>query len=132
MYASQAVMLPDNEWVFFILGRIGESLLHTFNGGLIGWALAKTWQDKGLSCADCLFNSDGVHALWNFNVFCTQLLPAVQGNEPNNMFSIGLIVGLGLIIVIGFALLMVYISKRKTRTKCGLWQVIFWYRESAS
>ena len=114
MYASQAVMLPDNEWVFFILGRIGGSLLHTFNGGLIGWALAKTWQDKKVYRALIAYLiAIAVHALWNFNVFWTQLLPAVQGNEPNNMFSIGLMIGLGLIIVIGFALLMVYISKEK-------------------
>jgi RsiW-degrading membrane proteinase PrsW (M82 family) len=114
MYASQAVMLPDNEWVFFILGRIGGSLLHTFNGGLIGWALAKTWQDKKVYRALIAYLiAIAVHALWNFNVFWTQLLPAVQGNEPNNMFSIGLMIGLGLIIVIGFALLMVYISKEE-------------------
>lgn len=112
MYASQAVMLPGNEWVFFIFGRLGGSLLHTFNGGLIGWAIAKTWRDKKVYRALIAYLiAIFMHALWNFSVFATQVLPAVQGNEPNNILSIGIMVGLGLIIVLGFVLLKVYIAK---------------------
>jgi RsiW-degrading membrane proteinase PrsW (M82 family) len=118
MYAVQATMLQDNDWVFFILGRLGGSLLHTFNGGLIGWAVAKTWQDKKVYRALIAYLlAMSVHALWNFNVFWTQFLPALHGDEPNNPLSIGIMIGLGLLIVLGFALLMVYIHKEKEPTQ---------------
>ena len=54
------------EWMTFLLGRFGGTLLHTFNGGLMGWALASFWQDKrrgrtlGVFLLVLL-----VHALWN-------------------------------------------------------------------
>lgn len=118
MYAVQATMLQDNDWVFFILGRLGGSLLHTFNGGLIGWAVAKTWQDKKVYRALIAYLiAMSVHALWNFNVFWTQFLPAIHGDEPNNPLSIGIMIGLGVLIVLGFALLMVYIRKEKEPTQ---------------
>ncbi len=114
MYASQAVMIPDNEWVFFIFGRLGASLLHTFNGGLIGWAVAKTWRDKKFYRALIAYLiAIFLHGLWNFNVFATQILPAVQGNEPNNILSIGIMVALSLTIALGFVSLIVYISKEE-------------------
>jgi len=34
------------DWLVFALGRLGGTLLHIFNGGLMGWALARHWQDK--------------------------------------------------------------------------------------
>ncbi|MGB4596268.1 MAG: PrsW family glutamic-type intramembrane protease [Anaerolineaceae bacterium] len=46
-YSVQMVTLPDSfSWVVAVVGRTGGSLLHTFCGGLIGWALAKTWKDR--------------------------------------------------------------------------------------
>ncbi len=55
-----------SEWLTFLLGRFGGTLLHTLNGGLMGWALASSWQDKrrgrtlGVFLLVLL-----VHALWN-------------------------------------------------------------------
>jgi len=34
------------DWLGFIVGRLGGTLLHIFNGGLLGWAMARAWQGK--------------------------------------------------------------------------------------
>lgn len=49
------------------LGRSGTGLLHTFNTGMLGWALASTWRDGngkrvGLVYAGVVL----LHGLWNF------------------------------------------------------------------
>ncbi len=54
------------EWLTFLLGRFGGTLLHTFNGGLMGWALANSWQDKRRGRTPSVFLLVLlVHALWN-------------------------------------------------------------------
>ncbi len=54
------------EWLTFLLGRFGGTLLHTFNGGLLGWAMARTWQDKRRGRTVGIFLLVlGIHALWN-------------------------------------------------------------------
>ncbi len=54
------------EWLTFLLGRFGGTLLHTFNGGLMGWALASSWQDKRRGRTPGVFLLVLlVHALWN-------------------------------------------------------------------
>ena len=54
------------EWLSFLLGRFGGTLLHTFNGGLMGWALARSWQDKRRGKTTGVFLlALLVHAMWN-------------------------------------------------------------------
>ncbi len=54
------------EWLTFLLGRFGGTLLHTFNGGVMGWALANSWQDKRRGRTPGVFLLVLlVHALWN-------------------------------------------------------------------
>ena len=54
------------EWLTFLLGRFGGTLLHTFNGGLMGWALASSWQDKRRARVVGVFLLVLLtHALWN-------------------------------------------------------------------
>lgn len=49
------------------IGRVGTGLLHTLNSGLIGWALAATWQDgKYLRVAGAYLGAVLLHGIWNF------------------------------------------------------------------
>ena len=48
-------------------GRVGTGLLHIFNSGMIGWALASAWQDgKYLKLTLTYLAAVGLHGLWNF------------------------------------------------------------------
>jgi len=49
------------------LGRTGTSLLHTFNTGMMGWAIASTWQDgKGIRIGLVYTGAVLLHGTWNF------------------------------------------------------------------
>lgn len=48
-------------------GRTGTGLLHLFNSGMIGWAIASTWQDgKYLRVILTYLGAAALHGLWNF------------------------------------------------------------------
>jgi len=34
------------DWLIFVFGRFGGTLVHIFNGGLLGWTMVRHWQDK--------------------------------------------------------------------------------------
>jgi hypothetical protein len=49
------------------LGRTGTSLLHTFTTGMMGWAIASTWQDgKGIRIGLVYTGAVLLHGTWNF------------------------------------------------------------------
>lgn len=115
LYAAQATLIPDNTWVLFVLGRFGASLVHIANGGLIGWALAKTWQDRKFTRAVMAYLvAIGLHALWNGLVFVTQLLPTMRGEQPNEIWANWSWVILGILVAGGFILFKTYITRQES------------------
>jgi len=109
-YSVQMVSLTDpGSWVVAIIGRSGGSLLHTFCGGLIGWAFAKAWQDHklwrvvGMYALVIL-----IHGIWNG----LALIPAVNtlgggSDAAGNLYSLPLV---GIMIVLFFT----FISKSRS------------------
>lgn len=54
------------EWLSLVLGRTGTGILHTVTTGLMGWALASTWQDgRYLRLAGTYLLAAALHGLWN-------------------------------------------------------------------
>ena len=105
LYSLQIVTLPDAaSWAVAIIGRTGGSLLHTFCGGLIGWAFAKTWSDRkvwrvvGMFVIVIL-----IHGLWNGLALIPSVstLSGASGSDAN-WFTLPLI---GVMIVIFYAYL---------------------------
>lgn len=112
LFATQAAMGPGTDWVFFILGRFGGSLLHIFNGGIIGWALAKTWLDKKFYRAVLAYLiAMVIHGLWNGIVFLAQLLPTMLGKEYDMTLLSILMLALGILVAGGFAIFVRHISR---------------------
>lgn len=88
LYAAQSALFPGNDWVYFLLGRMGGTLIHIFNGGLIGWALAKTWRDRKFTRLLVIYLlAFIIHGLWNLAVVLTQLIPGLMGQEINQLLS---------------------------------------------
>lgn len=55
------------DFAILALGRAGTGLLHTFNAGMMGWALASTWQDGRASRLALVYVGVVLlHGLWNF------------------------------------------------------------------
>ncbi|MDD2521721.1 MAG: PrsW family glutamic-type intramembrane protease [Anaerolineaceae bacterium] len=103
LYASQTAMTPGNDWLGFLIGRLGGTLIHIFNGGLIGWAIAKTWRDRNVSrLASVYLLAFFIHAIWNLAAYLTQILPTLRGLEMNQVFSIMIMAVIALLISIGF------------------------------
>ncbi len=89
LYAIQTASVAGNDWVFFLLGRLGGTLIHIFNGGLIGWALATAWFKKEhLKAVLAYLIAMIIHGLWNLIVFATQFVPISQGVETNEAQTI--------------------------------------------
>ena len=68
MFSIQGVLaLTYVDWLTFVLGRIGGLLLHTFLGGIIGYALSKSWREKrpGPAIGTYLI-AMLIHGVWNF------------------------------------------------------------------
>jgi hypothetical protein len=55
------------DFAILALGRAGTGLLHTFNAGMMGWALASTWQDGRASRLTLVYVGVVIlHGVWNF------------------------------------------------------------------
>lgn len=103
LYAAQAAMTPGNDWLYFLLGRFGGTLIHIFNGGLIGWALTKTWKDRKFTRLIVVYLlAFVVHGLWNLVVVLTQLIPSLKGQEVNLIVSNSIMAILALLVAGGF------------------------------
>lgn len=68
LFSMQGSLVTSFEdWLVFALGRVGGLLLHTFNGGLIGYALSKSWREKRPGPAiGAYLISMLIHGIWNF------------------------------------------------------------------
>ena len=56
----------STDWLGFVVGRLGGTLLHIFNGGLLGWALANAWQGKKpAKVVGIYFLTVLLHGIWN-------------------------------------------------------------------
>jgi RsiW-degrading membrane proteinase PrsW (M82 family) len=108
-YGLQMVTLPDAaSWVFTIIGRTGGSLLHTFCGGLIGWAFAKTWSDRKVWRVVGMFVLViFIHGIWNA-LALTPSVSALAGASE----SVGNWLSLPLVVVM-IALLFAYLVKSR-------------------
>ena len=54
------------DWLGFVIGRLGGTLLHIFNGGLLGWAMARAWQGKKPTrVVGTYFLTVLLHGIWN-------------------------------------------------------------------
>lgn len=103
LYAAQTAMTPGNEWLYFLLGRFGGTLIHIFNGGLIGWVLTRTWQDRKLARLLVVYLlAFIVHGLWNLAVVLTQLIPSLRGEEIDQVLSNGVMAALAVLVTVGF------------------------------
>lgn len=88
LYAAKSALLPGNDWIYFLLGRMGGTLIHIFNGALIGWALAKTWRDRKFARLIGIYLlAFIIHGLWNLAVVLTQLIPSLMGQEIDQLLS---------------------------------------------
>lgn len=82
-FLNSAQMAGGNsaEWLAFLLLRFGGTLLHCFNGGLMGWALAKSWQDKRRGRTLGVFLLALLaHALWNAAALADLFFDAQSGS----------------------------------------------------
>ena len=56
----------STDWLGFVVGRLGGTLLHIFNGGLLGWAMACAWQGKKPTrVVGTYFLTVLLHGIWN-------------------------------------------------------------------
>jgi RsiW-degrading membrane proteinase PrsW (M82 family) len=56
----------STDWLGFVVGRLGGTLLHIFNGGLLGWAMANAWQGKKpAKVVGIYFLTVLLHGIWN-------------------------------------------------------------------
>ncbi len=104
-------VIDFNEWLVGILSRAGASLIHVFLGGLLGWAFAKTWQDrKALRVVGMFLLVVHIHGLWNGIAISAGLAALTQGlTEPTWIYY-----PLGAIFVALFVMLVV-LSHRITK-----------------
>ena len=99
------------DWEVIVLARGGTSLIHIFNTGLMGWAIASMWtQKKGLRLLLAYAATVTIHALWNGAVIFLTLstLPsqiAPTFNLPEHAMEIASFTLLALLIFV-FTLLL--------------------------
>lgn len=74
LYFTTAVMAED--WIFMVIGRAGTAVLHMLASGLVGWGLAKAWQNgKWLFLGLTTFGAVLLHGLWNALALVTGVVP---------------------------------------------------------
>lgn len=64
LYFSMAMTSED--WLFMAIGRAGTGVLHMLASGMVGWGLARAWQDRkwqflGLTTLGAIL----LHSFWN-------------------------------------------------------------------
>ncbi len=112
------------EWLVVILGRTGTGMLHTVTTGLMGWALASTWQDgRYLRLAGTYLLAAGLHGVWNLFGLVVAL-PALFGTASLTGIAAVLLrlgqvapVVLGVLTVLLLSILLA--SNRRLRAESG-------------
>ncbi len=103
LFGAQTAMTPGGDWVYFLIGRLGGTLIHIFNGALIGWALAKSWQNRKFTRALVIYLLTFIiHGMWNLTVVITQLVPSLMEQEVNQSLTNTVMIILGGLIGLGF------------------------------
>ncbi len=75
---SMLSAISGDAWVGIGIGRAGTDLLHMTNAGLMGWALASTWQDgRYLRLVLTYLGVSALHGLWNLFSLAQGILPLV-------------------------------------------------------
>jgi hypothetical protein len=75
---SMLSAISGDAWIGIGIGRAGTDLLHMVNAGLMGWALASTWQDgRYLRLALTYLGVCSLHGLWNLFSLAQGILPLV-------------------------------------------------------
>ncbi len=78
-------VLMAEEWLFMAIGRAGTGVLHMLASGLIGWGLAKAWQEgKWAFLGMTTLGAFGLHGLWNVLAVVSGLAPLlILDSEPS-------------------------------------------------
>lgn len=82
-YFTTVLMAED--WLFMAIGRAGTGVLHMLASGLIGWGLAKAWQDgKWAFLGFTTLGAFGLHGLWNVLALVSGMAPLlILDSEPS-------------------------------------------------
>jgi hypothetical protein len=116
-------------WLVVVLGRTGTGMLHTVTTGLMGWALASTWQDgRYLRLAGTYLLAAGLHGLWNlFGIVLA--LPAVFGTTPVTglaalLLRLGQVAPFVLVVLMTLLFSILLVSNRRLRAESGKIEVL--------
>lgn len=102
-YASQLALAGGGDLTNVLFGRMGGTLIHMFNGALIGWALAKAEQDRNYARTIVFYIiTMAIHALWNLITIFSQTIPLLLERSVNKVLSIGLLLGISIILFLAF------------------------------
>jgi hypothetical protein len=82
-YFTTVLMAED--WLFMAIGRAGTGVLHMLASGLVGWGLAKAWQDgKWALLGFTTLGAFGLHGLWNVLALVSGMAPLlILDSEPS-------------------------------------------------
>ena len=125
--ATQVAGGSSTDWLAFLLGRFGGTLLHVFNGGLLGWALAKTWNDqKGWRVAGIYLLTVVFHGLWNAFALLGRISPILKKTGetlavPMSAFSLFVMIAL---LLLAFILFTKKVSSIPAGSPASEWRVL--------
>ena len=77
-------VLLAEDWLFMAVGRAGTGVLHILASGLVGWGLAKAWQEgKWASLSILTLGAFVLHGIWNVAALVSGAAPLfLLGTEP--------------------------------------------------
>ena len=105
LYASQLMLTGEGDLTTVLIGRMGGTLIHMFNGALIGWALAKARQDRNYARTIVFYIiTMAIHALWNLITVFSQTIPSLLEQSVNEALSIGLLFGMSIVLFLAFVI----------------------------
>ncbi|MFQ5616280.1 MAG: PrsW family glutamic-type intramembrane protease, partial [Anaerolineales bacterium] len=106
LFESLFQAVPGEGWVILVTGRMGTSLVHIFNSGLVGWGFALARSERRyLSLLLHYLIAVTIHALWNGMAVLAVVasLPAEQAILSN--FPWAAVAGAGLLLLGGITFL---------------------------